>query len=134
MAWDGGRTFRVAVILAAAWVFALGFVANRGFYHDDAFIGLRYARNLISGHGLVWNGGERVEGYTNGLFTLLEGLLGATGVDLIVASRVINISAFAGFVLIAWFRAPGRPERAGGDRAIVMVPALLVLTSFPLIT
>ncbi len=28
---------------------------------------------------MSWDGRERVEGYTNGLFTLLEGLLGAAG-------------------------------------------------------
>ena len=38
---------------------------------DDAFISLRYARNAASGLGLVWNPGERVEGYTNLLMTLL---------------------------------------------------------------
>jgi hypothetical protein len=38
---------------------------------DDAFISFRYARNLLSGHGLVFNPGERVEGYTNFLWTLL---------------------------------------------------------------
>src|SRR5690606_452754 len=32
---------------------------------DDAFISFRYAQNLIDGHGLVFNAGERVEGYTN---------------------------------------------------------------------
>ena len=32
---------------------------------DDAFISFRYARNLVEGHGLVYNPGERVEGYTN---------------------------------------------------------------------
>jgi len=38
---------------------------------DDAFISLRYAENLVEGHGLVYNPGERVEGYTNLLWTLL---------------------------------------------------------------
>ncbi len=38
---------------------------------DDAFISYRYARNLVEGHGLVYNPGERVEGYTNLLWTLL---------------------------------------------------------------
>lgn len=34
---------------------------------DDALISMRYARNLAQGHGLVWNPGEYVEGYTNPL-------------------------------------------------------------------
>lgn len=38
---------------------------------DDAMISMRYADNLAHGRGLVWNAGERVEGYTNLLMTLL---------------------------------------------------------------
>ncbi len=38
---------------------------------DDAFISYRYARNLFQGHGLVFNEGERVEGYSNFLYLLL---------------------------------------------------------------
>ncbi|MBM9578809.1 hypothetical protein JWG45_16820 [Leptospira sp. 201903070] len=38
---------------------------------DDAFISLRYAKNLADGKGLVFNEGEKVEGYTNFLWTLL---------------------------------------------------------------
>ena len=41
------------------------------FVQDDAYISFRYARNLADGFGLVWNIGERVEGYTNFLWTLL---------------------------------------------------------------
>ena len=37
---------------------------------DDAFISFRYAANLAHGRGLVWNPGERVEGYTNFLWEI----------------------------------------------------------------
>ncbi len=37
---------------------------------DDAYISFRYARNLIEGMGLVFNAGERVEGFTNLLWTV----------------------------------------------------------------
>jgi hypothetical protein len=37
---------------------------------DDAMISMRYARNLATGNGLVWNPGEYVEGYTNFLWTV----------------------------------------------------------------
>ena len=40
------------------------------FLTDDAFISFRYARNLLNGHGLVFNVGERVEGYSNFLWVL----------------------------------------------------------------
>lgn len=32
---------------------------------DDQMISMRYARNLVDGMGLVWNAGDRLEGYTN---------------------------------------------------------------------
>ncbi len=38
---------------------------------DDAYISYRYAKNLATGHGLVFNEGERVEGYSNLLYTLM---------------------------------------------------------------
>jgi arabinofuranosyltransferase len=41
---------------------------------DDALISMRYAWNLSHGHGLVWNPGERVEGYSNLLTTLVMAL------------------------------------------------------------
>ena len=40
------------------------------FLTDDAFISFRYVRNLLNGHGLVFNVGERVEGYSNFLWIL----------------------------------------------------------------
>src|SRR5580658_7157329 len=43
-------------------------------YHtlfDNAMVSMRYALNLVQGHGLVWNAGEYVEGYSNPLYTLM---------------------------------------------------------------
>lgn len=48
---------------------------------DDAFISFRYARNLVDGHGLVYNIGERVEGYTNLSWTLMIAGALAAGLD-----------------------------------------------------
>ncbi len=36
---------------------------------DDQMISMRYAENLASGNGLVWNPGEPIEGFTNPLWT-----------------------------------------------------------------
>lgn len=59
--------------LALALVILVGVVVAwwLGFVQDDAYISFRYARNLVEGHGLVFNPGERVEGYTNFLWTLM---------------------------------------------------------------
>ncbi len=58
---------------------------------DDAFISYRYAKFMAAGEGLVWNVGERVEGYTNYLWTLLL----AAGIKLgIVPERFSIILSF----------------------------------------
>jgi hypothetical protein len=49
---------------------------------DDAFISFRYAHNLERGLGLVFNAGERVEGYTNFAWVCLAALGLRVGIDL----------------------------------------------------
>jgi len=53
-------------IVALAWAVA---TLDR-WTTDDAFISFRYAQNLVEGQGLVFNEGERVEAYSNFLWTL----------------------------------------------------------------
>lgn len=48
---------------------------------DDAYITYRYARNLAAGHGLVYNPGERVEGYSNLLYAVAMALPIVAGAD-----------------------------------------------------
>lgn len=58
------------VLLGVLVVFAASRAIARAWTCDDAFISYRYADNLVRGAGLVFNPGERVEGYTNFLFTM----------------------------------------------------------------
>ena len=48
---------------------------------DDAYVSFRYARNLVRGEGLVYNVGDRVEGYTNFLWTALAAIPLAGGAE-----------------------------------------------------
>ncbi|MHA1569563.1 MAG: hypothetical protein ACTSXZ_08835 [Alphaproteobacteria bacterium] len=68
---------------------------------DDAFISFRYARNLADGHGLVYNIGERVEGYSNTLFVLLLALLARLGMMITTAATWLGIIFHAGTVALA---------------------------------
>jgi hypothetical protein len=75
---SSGWTIAIAAGLFAIWsalfIYRSSFVGldgNRYFsLFDDAMVSMRYAWNLAHGHGLVWNPGERVEGYTNLLMVL----------------------------------------------------------------
>lgn len=79
---------------------AIGVAAWSAWTCDDAYISYRYAKNLIEGHGLVYNLGERVEGYTNLLWTLWS----AAGLALHVApdtwSNVWSLLAYGSVLLL----------------------------------
>jgi hypothetical protein len=72
----------------------------RDFYHDDAYISLRYAKNLVEGHGLVWNPGQVVEGYTNFLWIIATAAVGFLGLDLVFASRLLGAVFSVGTILL----------------------------------
>lgn len=60
----------------------------RGSANDDAFITYRYAYNLATGQGFVYNVGERVLGTTTPLLTLLLGVLGLAWQGLLRLSSI----------------------------------------------
>jgi len=64
-----GRLYAVAAILLAGLYAWHSLVVH--YVSDDGFISLQYAKNLLRGNGLVYNPGERVEGYTNFLWVVL---------------------------------------------------------------
>lgn len=65
---------QITAIFVAAVAIRLGFHLYTGFTADDAFITFRYADNLASGLGFVYNEGQRVMGITSPLFTFLIAL------------------------------------------------------------
>src|SRR5262245_25291048 len=91
-----GHSAWALLALAALLVHALSF----RFAIDDAWISFRYARNLLSGHGLVFNPGEPVEGYSNLLWVLLSALGLAAGLDPLLWARVMGFAAAAATALL----------------------------------
>lgn len=88
-------SFTIVLLICLAWM-------NR-FMQDDALISFRYAENFANGNGLVWNQGERVEGYTNFLWTLIISIPIYLGLDPTVSSFIIGITLFL-FSLILSYR------------------------------
>lgn len=76
--------------------------SNR-FITDDAFISFRYAENLVNGNGLTWNPGERVEGYTNFLWTLLMSIPIYLRIDPVKSCYVLGMVFFS-FSLIFTYK------------------------------
>lgn len=69
---------------------------------DDAYISYRYAQHLVDGHGLVFNVGEYVEGYTNLLWTLLVAIGIYSGYAAAEAGHYLMIASST-FLLLATF-------------------------------
>lgn len=102
-------------LLALAVALLLAHALSFRFVIDDAYISFRYARNLLDGHGLVFNPGERVEGYSNLSWVLLAAAGMAAGLDPLLWARLLGFAAAAGTVLLM----PGlarrlAPPAAGG--------------------
>ena len=83
------------VLAAACSVLALHAASYLPFVSDDALISMRYAQRLLDGQGLTWNDGEHVEGYSNLLWILACAALGAAGIDLIAACRILGLAGMA---------------------------------------
>jgi len=60
---------------------------------DDAFISFRYARNLVEGNGLVYNAGERVEGFSNFLWVLVEAGLLAARLPILSGVKLLGLAS-----------------------------------------
>jgi arabinofuranosyltransferase len=86
------------VLLSLTFLWAL----HNRFVQDDAFISFRYARNLVDGHGLVFNPGERVEGYTNFLWTVLMAVPLALDADPVRFSWVVGLLLFPGSIYLTY--------------------------------
>lgn len=112
----------VVCAAALAWAWSLRWIA------DDAFISFRYARNLVEGHGLVFNPGEVVEGYTNFLWTALIALAFAFGVPPGIASVALSLLALiAALLLTTRIGTIVSPRRT---RTVLPIGALLLASSY----
>ncbi len=69
---------------------------------DDAYVYYRYVDNLVlHGHGLVWNPGEYVEGFSSPLWTLILIALRALHADFWITTLIIGVFCFIGFWWLA---------------------------------
>jgi arabinofuranosyltransferase len=69
---------------------------------DDAYISFRYAQNLLNGEGLVFNPGERVEGYTNFLWTIILAAFMRLGLDPSAVSIVLGAAFSVGTLWLVY--------------------------------
>lgn len=94
----GNLILILGIVIAAAY-----FIYNARslwFTQDDAFISYRYAQNALDGHGLVFNIGERVEGYTNFLWVVWLMFCGLVGIDFDPAAKALGLASGIGMIVL----------------------------------
>ncbi len=105
---------------------------------DDAFITFRYVRNFIGGNGLVFNAGERVEGYTNFLWTMLLTIPAYLKINIIDASQYLSVLFGILILFVTWqitqltgrklLAAPGRTKAQARYFSLLSFLPVLMLT------
>lgn len=98
------------LVLALAVLTPLAFACYTEHAWEDYFITLRSSRNLVEGHGLVFNPGERVHTFTSPLGVLLPALCTwIAGADHEVGAlwlfRLINAALLGASAWLLWRRA-----------------------------
>lgn len=89
------------VILIALGIIFIYYCLAFNFVQDDSYITFRYVKNFTDGHGLVFNIGDKVEGYTCFLWVIILSLIKLLGINFISASQTLGIisSLFTLFVI-----------------------------------
>jgi arabinofuranosyltransferase len=130
---DGERRFSPRLTSGIIWCAAAGLLLwqafqQRSFFHDDAFISLRYVVHLVQSGELTWNLGERVEGYTNFLQILATAIPVKLGLDPVDAVRLVDTVATGGLILSTILAAR---RLAPDDPIAVAVGGFLVMSAGP---
>lgn len=111
---SGGSLYRNAAICVVLYAVVVRFAILRATHSatEDFFITLRYAENISSGHGFVYNPGEHVLGTTTPLYTLLLALFHRLGLDPIFMGKAVNILADGAtvFLIVQLLARTGRPR------------------------
>src|SRR5262245_41427034 len=98
------RSRRAELYVLAAALLVFGFLAVTIALpaEEDAFIYYRYAWNWAHGHGLVFNLGDPVEGFSGPLWMAVLALLAGLGFDLPMAAPAVGIACGAATLLATY--------------------------------
>jgi hypothetical protein len=92
------RALALVAVAVAVWL-----ALERASIVDDTYISCRYAQNLVEGHGLVWNIGERVEGYTNFLWTILiAAIIAVTPLEAPLVALGLSLACMAANIVVVY--------------------------------
>jgi arabinofuranosyltransferase len=126
------------VVWAGLFIYTNSYIAidDQRYYalFDDAMISMRYAWNFAHGLGLVWNVGERVEGYSNLLMTLGMALASAF-LDkklAVLAVQAAGVPTMLATAYLTWRLATDTNEDHAHGALVGILACACVLLYYPL--
>ena len=129
-AWAGmdGTTRLHTTVLAGLMVGSLAhYLVFITYFIEDAGISFAYARNWAEGEGFVtFAGGERVEGFSNPLWTWICAAFYVIGVPPFTTAKLLGAAFGAGTLPLAWALTK---EARGRLDAVALIPPLLLAAS-----
>ncbi|MFY9820268.1 MAG: hypothetical protein WAM82_02735 [Thermoanaerobaculia bacterium] len=117
------------IVAAAVLVFGLIAVSLAMPAEEDAFIYYRYAWNWAHGHGLVFNTGDPVEGFSGPIWMMVLALVARAGLDLPRTAPVLGILCGAATLVATWLLGCA----AGLSRFGRLAPVAVLALSIPFI-
>ncbi|MCD6385171.1 hypothetical protein J7M23_05270 [Candidatus Sumerlaeota bacterium] len=93
---------------------------------EDAFITFRYVENVARGEGLVYNPGERVEGFSNFLWLMILVVFRLLGLDVLTVSKVLAAGANSGLMIFCTLLLRSL-LRALAERRYLRLPSLVLV-------
>jgi hypothetical protein len=84
----------IAIIISIVYSYKLRWLG------DDIFIGLRYVQNFLDGNGLVYNKGEKVEGFTDFLWIMLISFFSWLKCNPLITVQTLGILSAVGTLTI----------------------------------
>jgi len=88
-----GKKYAFVVLLLSALALTALSLPFFSWIPDDAYISFQYAKSFAEGDGLVFNPGERVEGFSNLLWTLALALVARLGRNIETVAPMITFGA-----------------------------------------
>lgn len=117
--------FVIAGLALGIWGF-MAWAANPVMF-DDSFISFRYAYNLAHGEGIVYNVGERIEGYTNFLWVLITAAGLTLDTDAYLTARNVGVASYVLTILASVGIIAAVSERTWRGLLVVPLAAMLIL-------
>lgn len=125
------RTTIIFFTLLFTTVFVYAIIRFRYFYHDDEMITLRYIRNFLDHKGLIWNDGERVEGYTNFLHLVFSSFIVRLTGDFLLAPRIVNFIFFSLMLFYALYLFYKKFAGTKEQRLLLLFSFLFIVITYP---